>query len=63
LFGDLVDGGKVTIIVENDKLDFNVSPLPVPLTKEERKAIRAAKAAEKAEKLASAETNENVPDQ
>ena len=60
LFGDLVNGGKVTITVENDKLGFEVSPLPVPLTKEEKKAIRAAK---KAEKLAVAESDENVQDQ
>jgi ATP-dependent Clp protease ATP-binding subunit ClpA len=63
LFGDLVNGGKVTITVENDKLGFEVSPLPVPLTKEEKKAIRAAKAAEKAEKLAAVETDENIQDQ
>jgi ATP-dependent Clp protease ATP-binding subunit ClpA len=63
LFGDLVNGGKVTITVGNDKLGFEVSPLPVPLTKEEKKAIRAAKAAEKAEQLAVVETDENVQDQ
>jgi ATP-dependent Clp protease ATP-binding subunit ClpA len=63
LFGDLVNGGKVTITVENDKLGFEVSPLPVPLTKEEKKSIRAAKAAEKAEKLAAVETDENIQDQ
>jgi ATP-dependent Clp protease ATP-binding subunit ClpA len=63
LFGDLVNGGKVTITVENDKLGFEISPLPVPLTKEEKKAIRAAKAAEKTEKLEVVETDENVQDQ
>jgi ATP-dependent Clp protease ATP-binding subunit ClpA len=63
LFGDLVNGGKVTITVENDKLGFEVSPLPVPMTKEEKKAIRAAKAAEKADKLAAVETDENIQDQ
>lgn len=63
LFGDLVNGGKVTITVENDKLGFEVSPLPVPMTKEEKKAIRAAKAAEKADKAAVVETDENIQDQ
>jgi ATP-dependent Clp protease ATP-binding subunit ClpA len=59
LFGDLVDGGKVKVSIDSDKIVFDVSPLPIPLTKEERKAIRAAKAAEKA----ASETNENVQDQ
>jgi len=59
LFGDLIDGGKVKVSINSDKIVFNVSPLPTPLTKEERKAIRAAKAAEKA----ALETDENVQDQ
>ena len=59
LFGDLVDGGKVKVSIDSDKIAFDVSPLPKPLTKEERKAIRAAKAAEKA----ALETDENVQDQ
>ena len=59
LFGDLVDGGKVKVSIDSDKIVFDVSPLPIPLTKEERKAIRAAKAAEKA----ALETDENVQDQ
>jgi hypothetical protein len=46
LFGDLVDGGRVTVTVENDDLAFNVSELPKPLSKAERKAIKAAKTAE-----------------
>jgi ATP-dependent Clp protease ATP-binding subunit ClpA len=46
LFGDLVDGGRVTVTVENDDLSFNISELPKPLTKAERKAIKAAKTAE-----------------
>ena len=45
LFGDLVDGGRVTVDVVNDKLEFTVTAIPKPLTKEERKAIRAAKTA------------------
>ncbi len=59
LFGDLVDGGKVKVSINSDKIVFDVSPLPKPLTKEERKAIRAAKAAEKT----ALETDENVQDQ
>jgi ATP-dependent Clp protease ATP-binding subunit ClpA len=59
LFGDLVDGGKVKVSIDSDKVVFNVSPLPKPLTKEERKAIKAAKAVEKA----ALETDENVQDQ
>jgi ATP-dependent Clp protease ATP-binding subunit ClpA len=46
LFGDLVDGGRVTVTVENDDLSFNISELPKPLSKAERKAIKAAKTAE-----------------
>jgi ATP-dependent Clp protease ATP-binding subunit ClpA len=46
LFGDLVDGGRVTITVENDDLIFAVSEIPKPLTKEERKAQKAARALE-----------------
>ena len=46
LFGDLVEGGRVTITVENDDLVFAVSEIPKPLTKEERKAQKAARALE-----------------
>jgi ATP-dependent Clp protease ATP-binding subunit ClpA len=46
LFGDLVDGGRVNITVENDELLFTVSEIPKPLTKEERKAQKAARALE-----------------
>lgn len=43
LFGDLVDGGRVNITVENDELSFTITELPKPLTKAERKALKAAK--------------------
>jgi ATP-dependent Clp protease ATP-binding subunit ClpA len=43
LFGDLVDGGKVAVTVKGDELDFTVTEMPKPLTKEERKALKAAK--------------------
>lgn len=46
LFGDLVDGGRVNITVDNDDLVFTVSEIPKPLTKEERKAQKAARALE-----------------
>lgn len=62
LFGDLVNGGRVSVTVENDDLSFDVKELPKPLTKEERKAKKAEVAAKKAEKLAAAETNENIQD-
>lgn len=42
LFGDLVNGGKVTVKIVNDDLDFEISEMPRPLTKEERKAAKAA---------------------
>jgi ATP-dependent Clp protease ATP-binding subunit ClpA len=55
LFGDLVDGGKVKVSVDGDKIVFDVSPIPKPLTKEERKAAKAVKIA--------LETDENVQNQ
>jgi len=47
LFGDLVDGGKVSISIENDEPTFTVTPMPKPLTKAERKALKAQAAEEK----------------
>ena len=41
LFGDLVEGGKVEIDIQDDKPIFNISPMPKPLTKAERKALKA----------------------
>jgi ATP-dependent Clp protease ATP-binding subunit ClpA len=41
LFGDLINGGKVTITVTDDALDFSVKEMPKPLTKEEIKALKA----------------------
>lgn len=46
LFGDLVDGGRVTVDIVDDKLNFTVTEIPKPLTKEERKAAKALLAAE-----------------
>jgi len=42
LFGDLVDGGRVNVTVVDDELTFTVTAIPKPLTKEERKAKKAA---------------------
>jgi ATP-dependent Clp protease ATP-binding subunit ClpA len=57
LFGDLVDGGRVTITVDNDDLAFNVTELPKPLTKAEKKAIKAARAAELEQTTETADEN------
>ena len=61
LFGDLVDGGRVTVDIVDNKLSFTVAEIPKPLTKEERKAIRAQRAADAAAKLE--ETNAISQDQ
>jgi len=58
LFGDLVNGGRVNIDVIDDKLEFTISEIPKPLTKEERKAAKAAAAARE-----SAKAEENVINQ
>jgi ATP-dependent Clp protease ATP-binding subunit ClpA len=57
LFGDLVDGGRVNITVENDELSFSVTEFPKPLTKAERKALKAAKNAEPIVETADENTN------
>jgi ATP-dependent Clp protease ATP-binding subunit ClpA len=46
LFGDLVDGGRVNVDIVDNDLSFTVSEIPKPLTKEERKAIKAQRALE-----------------
>jgi ATP-dependent Clp protease ATP-binding subunit ClpA len=48
LFGDLVDGGRVTVDIVDDKLDFTITEIPKPLTKEEKRALRAQRLAEAA---------------
>jgi ATP-dependent Clp protease ATP-binding subunit ClpA len=57
LFGDLVDGGRVTVTIDNDDLAFEVTELPKPLTKAERKAIKTAKAAELAQVTETSDEN------
>lgn len=42
LFGDLADGGIVKFTLENDELVHTIEPMPVPLTKAERKALKNA---------------------
>jgi ATP-dependent Clp protease ATP-binding subunit ClpA len=42
LFGDLKDGGVVTISIVNDDLDFSIGEFVKPLTKAEKKAMKAA---------------------
>jgi hypothetical protein len=39
----LVNGGRVNVTIENDDLAFAVSEMPKPLTKEEKKALKAKK--------------------
>lgn len=43
LFGDLSSGGRVTVGVENNELTFTVTELPKALTREEKRALKAAK--------------------
>jgi ATP-dependent Clp protease ATP-binding subunit ClpA len=51
LFGDLKDGGRITVSVDGKDLSFSVSEIPKPMTKEERKAAKA---------LAATKVQENV---
>ena len=45
LFGDLKDGGIVTVVLNNGALDFSIKEAPIVLTKEQRKAMKAAQKA------------------
>ena len=63
LFGDLVNGGRVTVDIVDDKLDFTVVEIPKPLTKEERKALRAQRNAEAANTQEQDARTENQIDQ
>jgi ATP-dependent Clp protease ATP-binding subunit ClpA len=56
LFGDLKDGGLVKIEIVDDDISFKIEPMPKPLTKAEKRAIRAAARAEE-----NAETTTNQP--
>ncbi len=54
LFGDLVTGGRITIDIVDDKLNFTVTEMPKPLTKAERKALKSQRI------LETLQTDENV---
>jgi ATP-dependent Clp protease ATP-binding subunit ClpA len=43
LFGDLKDGGRVTVNIVKDDLEFVISEMPRILTKEEKRALKRAK--------------------
>jgi ATP-dependent Clp protease ATP-binding subunit ClpA len=43
LFGDLKEGGRVTVSVENNEISFAISEMPKVLSKEEKKALKKAK--------------------
>ena len=55
LFGDLANGGRVTVDIVDDKLDFTVTELPKILTKAERKLLKAQQSLEETEKNAEPE--------
>ena len=63
LFGDLVNGGRVDITLEGDDLKFEVRELPKPLTKAERKALKAKKNQEPQDEIiiSESEDQENQP--
>jgi ATP-dependent Clp protease ATP-binding subunit ClpA len=63
LFGDLVNGGRVTVDIVDDKLNFTVVEIPKPLTKEEKKALRAQRNADAATIQDQDATTENQIDQ
>ena len=55
LFGDLANGGRVTVDIVDNKLDFTVTELPKILSKAERKLLKAQQSLEEAEKNAEPE--------
>ena len=60
LFGELVEGGIVTISIAEDKPVFDIKPMPKPLTKAERKAAKleaARKESENAEDTSVSQEN------
>jgi ATP-dependent Clp protease ATP-binding subunit ClpA len=63
LFGDLVNGGRVTVDIVDDKLNFTVVEIPKPLTKEEKKALRVQRNAETANTQEQDARTENQIDQ
>jgi ATP-dependent Clp protease ATP-binding subunit ClpA len=63
LFGDLVDGGKVSLKIVNDEIDFTVTEMTKPLTKEQRKAKKAEAVEQAAQADSSMESVDNVETQ
>jgi ATP-dependent Clp protease ATP-binding subunit ClpA len=61
LFGDLVNGGRVTVDIVDDKLDFTVTELPKPLTKAERKLLKAQQSLAEDDKNAESENQIHQP--
>ena len=59
LFGELIDGGIVTISIINDKPAFNIKPAPKPLTKAQRKAAKAQAKGETDDVTQTAHSQEN----
>ena len=61
LFGDLKDGGLVSVSVQNDLLNFSFSEMPIVLTKEQKRELKRAKreAMERLEKGLEVDTLEN----
>jgi ATP-dependent Clp protease ATP-binding subunit ClpA len=58
LFGDLVDGGRVSVDIADDELTFTVSEIPKPLTKEEKKVLRAQRTAKKLNEITENQTDQ-----
>jgi ATP-dependent Clp protease ATP-binding subunit ClpA len=63
LFGDLVDGGKVSLKIVNDEIDFTVTEMTKPLTKEQRKAKKAEAAEQAVQADSSMKSVDNVETQ
>jgi len=61
LFGDLVNGGRVTVDIVDDKLDFTVTELPKPLTKAERKLLKAQQSLAEDDKNAESQNQIHQP--
>ena len=63
LFGDLVNGGRINVDIVDEKLDFTVTEMPKPMTKEERKAAKAAAREAAAKEVLEVDENVNNKDQ
>ena len=61
LFGDLVNGGRVTVDIVDDRLDFTVTELPKSLTKAERKLLKAQQSVPEADKNAESQNQIHQP--